>query len=78
LTSSQVKLLITSDSFSIVQKATAVKKRFIRDYGVAQASPLIQAGWSDCIYMFVLFFCSFKLLTWNFRLTTCSYEGKAP
>jgi hypothetical protein len=53
---SQVKLLITNDSFCIVQRATAQSKaRFFRGYGVAEAPPGFQAGWSDCMYFFYLF-----------------------
>jgi hypothetical protein len=38
-----------------VQKATAQSKKGIfRDYGVAEALPDFQAGWSDCIYIFSL------------------------
>jgi hypothetical protein len=43
--SSQVKLLITNNSFGIVQRATAQSKTGIfRDYGVAEAPPGFQAG----------------------------------
>jgi hypothetical protein len=45
-----------------VQRATAKSKTGIfRDYGVAEAPPGFQAGWSDCIYFFSLsvhFVCS--------------------
>jgi hypothetical protein len=53
--SSQVKLLITNNSFCIVQRATAQSKNrnFFRDYGVAP--PGFQAGWSDCMYFFSVF-----------------------
>jgi hypothetical protein len=52
----QVKLLITNYEFFIVQRATAQSKTGIfRDYGVAEAPPGFQAGWSDCIYFFSLF-----------------------
>jgi hypothetical protein len=60
----QVKLLITNNSFCIVQRATAQSKTGIfRDCGVAEAPPCFQAGWSDCI--FSLSFCSFCLLIWS-------------
>jgi hypothetical protein len=37
-----------------VQRATAPSKTGIfRDYGVAEAPPGFQAGWSDCIYLFI-------------------------
>jgi hypothetical protein len=56
LMSNQVKLLITNNAFCIVQRATALSKTGIfRDYGVAEAPPGFQAGWSDCMY-FSLFF----------------------
>jgi hypothetical protein len=36
-----------------VQRETAQSKTGIfRDYGVAEAPPVFQAGWSDCIYIF--------------------------
>jgi hypothetical protein len=39
-----------------VQRATAQSKTgFFRDYGVAEAPPGFQAGWSDCMYVFSLF-----------------------
>jgi hypothetical protein len=54
--SSQVKSLITKNSFCIVQRATAQSKTgFFRDFGVAEALPGFQAGWSDCIFFFSLF-----------------------
>jgi hypothetical protein len=53
--SSQVKLLITYNAFCIVQRATAQSKTGIfRGYGVAEAPPGFQAGWSDCMYFFFL------------------------
>jgi hypothetical protein len=39
------------------------KQNFFHDYGVAEAPPEFQAGWSDCMYFF-LSFCSFCLLIW--------------
>jgi hypothetical protein len=43
----------------MVQRATAQSKTGIfRDYGVAEAPPGFQAGWSDCMY-FALFFVHF-------------------
>jgi hypothetical protein len=54
--SSQVKLLITNNAFFIVQRATAQSKTGIfRGYGVAEAPPGFQVGWSDCKYFFSLF-----------------------
>jgi hypothetical protein len=39
-----------------VQRATAQSKTvFFHDYGVAEAPPGFQAGWSDCMYLFSLF-----------------------
>jgi hypothetical protein len=39
-----------------VQRATAQSKTgILRDYGVAEAPPGFQAGWSDCMYFFSLF-----------------------
>jgi hypothetical protein len=47
---SQVNLLITNNAFCIVQRATAQSKTGIfRGYGVAEAPPGFQAGWSDCV-----------------------------
>jgi hypothetical protein len=38
-----------------VQRATAQSKTGIsRDFGVAEASPGFQAGWSDCMYFLSL------------------------
>jgi hypothetical protein len=55
MVSSQVKLLITNNAFCIVQRATAQSKTEIfRDFGVAEAPPGFQAGWSDCMYFFSL------------------------
>jgi hypothetical protein len=54
--SSQVKLLITNYAFCIVQRATAQSKTgFFCDYGVAEAPPGFQAGWSDCMFFFLTF-----------------------
>jgi hypothetical protein len=64
--SSQVKLLITNNSFCIVQRATERSKTGIfRDYGVAEAPPrgFKPAGLTVCI--FSLSFCSFFLLIWR-------------
>jgi hypothetical protein len=59
-------------------KNTAQSKTGIfRDYGLAEAPPGFQAGWSDCVYFF-LFLCSFHLLIWNFRVSFCTYEGTVP
>jgi hypothetical protein len=46
-----------------VQRATThLKTGIFRDYGVAEAPPGFQAGWSDCVYFFlslsVRFVCS--------------------
>jgi hypothetical protein len=76
--SSQVKSLITNNLFCVVQRATAqLKKGIVRDYGVAEAPPGFQAGWSDRIY-FSLSFCSFCLLIWNFRVSFCTHDGTLP
>jgi hypothetical protein len=57
--SSQIKLLITNNAFCIVQRATAQSKTgFFRDYGVAEAPPGFQAGWSESMHFF-LSFCTF-------------------
>jgi hypothetical protein len=38
-----------------VQRATEQSKTdFFRDFGVAEAPPGFQAGWSDCMYFFYL------------------------
>jgi hypothetical protein len=48
--SSQVKLLITTYLFCVVQRATEQSKTgFFRDYGAAEAPPGFQVGWSDCM-----------------------------
>jgi hypothetical protein len=63
--SNQVKLLIANNAFCVVQRATAQSKTgFFCDYGVAEAPPGFQAGWSGCIFFFS--FCSFRLLIWSF------------
>jgi hypothetical protein len=52
--SSQVKSLITNNKFCIVQIATAQSKAIRRrNYGLAEVPPSFQAGWSDCIYIFL-------------------------
>jgi hypothetical protein len=59
--SSQVKLLITNISLCIVQRSTAQSKTGIFcGYGLAEASPGFQAGWSDC--MFFVFFSLFLVI----------------
>jgi hypothetical protein len=60
---SQVKLLIINNAFCIVQRATAQSKiEILRRYGVLEAPPGFQAGWSDCTRLFLLSFCSLCLL----------------
>jgi hypothetical protein len=57
---SQVMLLITNNSFFIVQRATEKSKTGIfRDFGVAEAPPGFQAGWSDCMHFFFSHFVHF-------------------
>jgi hypothetical protein len=54
--SSQVKSLITTDVFCIVRRATTQSKTgILSGYGVAEAPPGFQAGWSDCMHFFSLF-----------------------
>jgi hypothetical protein len=49
----QVKLLINTNVFCIVQRATAQSKAgMFLDCGVAEAPQGFQAGLSDCIYFF--------------------------
>jgi hypothetical protein len=75
---SQVKLLITNNSFCFVQRAAAQSKTGIfRDYGVAEAPPSFQAALSYCMYFF-LFFCLLCLLIWVFRISFCTHEGTLP
>jgi hypothetical protein len=70
LTSSQAKLLITNNAFCIVQRATAKSKTgTFRDFGVTEAPPGFQAGWSDCMYFFSLSLCSSCSLIWVFRVS---------
>jgi hypothetical protein len=80
--SSQVKLLITNNAFCIVQRATSQSKTGnLRDYGVAEAPPGFQAGWSDCIYFYFYFlslFCLFCLLIWSSSVSFCTHEGTLP
>jgi hypothetical protein len=65
-----------------VQRATAQSKtRIFRDFGVAEASPGFQAGWSDCMYLFSFYFlslCSSCPLIWVFRVSFCTYDGTLP
>jgi hypothetical protein len=57
-----------------VQRATAqLKTGIFRDYSVAEASPGIQAGWSDNIY-FSFSFCLFCQLIWSY----CSPDIRLP
>jgi hypothetical protein len=74
----QVKLLTTNNAFFIVQIATAQSKTGIRrDYGVAEAPPGFQAGWSDCMYFFLSFlFILFVHLV--FPCNVCTHEGILP
>jgi hypothetical protein len=45
----QVNLMIISDAFCIVQRETVQSQTgLVRGYGVAEAPPVVQAGWSDC------------------------------
>jgi hypothetical protein len=61
-----------------VQRATAQSKTEIfRDFGVAEAPPGFQAGWSDCMY-FSLYLCSSCLLIWVFRVSFCTHDGTLP
>jgi hypothetical protein len=53
---SQVKQIITKNALFIVQRVTAQSKTGVFcDYGVAEAPPGFQAGWSDCMYFLSLF-----------------------
>jgi hypothetical protein len=75
---SQVKQIITKNALFIVQRVTAQSKTGVFcDYGVAEAPPGFQAGWSDCMYFF-LSFCSFCLLICVFRVSFCTHEGTLP
>jgi hypothetical protein len=51
--------------FAFVQGATAQSKTgFFRGYGVADAPPGFQAGWSECMwFIFSLFFVRFVCLS---------------
>jgi hypothetical protein len=41
--------------FELSKKSNStVKNNFCRDYGVAEAPPGFQAGWSDCFFIFLL------------------------
>jgi hypothetical protein len=51
------KLLITTNTFCIVQRETAQQKLgFFRGYSVAEIPSTLQAGWSDCMYFSLSFF----------------------
>jgi hypothetical protein len=77
--SSNVKLLVTNYALCIVQRARAQSKTGIfRDYGLAEASPGFQAGWSDCMFSLFLSLCSFCLLIWVFRVRFCTHKGTSP
>jgi hypothetical protein len=69
-----------NNAFCIVQRATAQSKTgFFCGYGVAEAYPSFQAGWSDCMYFFsIISFCSFCLLIWVFRGSFCTHKGALP
>jgi hypothetical protein len=59
-----------------VQRATAQSKRGIfRNYGVAEAPPGLQAGWSDCIYFFSLSFLFILLAHLEFPCTFLYSSG---
>jgi hypothetical protein len=61
-----------------VQRATAQSKTGIfRDFGVAEAPPVFQADWSDCMYFFFSL-CSSCLLIWVFRVSFCTHDGTLP
>jgi hypothetical protein len=58
----------SNNLFYIEQRATAKTKTGIssyygRDYGVAEAPPGFQAGWSGCMFSFPLFFFRFLCLS---------------
>jgi hypothetical protein len=36
--------------FACAKSNSTVKNRIFRDFGVAEAPPGFQAGWSDCMY----------------------------
>jgi hypothetical protein len=73
--SCQIKLLITKNTFSIVQRATAQSK--IVGYGVAEASPGFQAGLSDCIYIYIyIYIYIFSLSFLNFYMLKGRIETK--
>jgi hypothetical protein len=76
----QILLLKAIIAIRIVQRATAQFKTWIfRDYGVVEATPGFQAGWSDCMYIFCFpLYCSFCLLIWNFRVSFWIHEGALP
>jgi hypothetical protein len=60
-----------------VQRATAQSRTGIfRDYGVAEAPPGFQAGWSDCMFFFSLFVHLFAYL--EFPCKFCTHEGTLP
>jgi hypothetical protein len=55
----QVKLIINSNKYFTVQRATAQSKQeFFAVMDELKMFPIFQAGWSDCMYL-LLFLCSF-------------------
>jgi hypothetical protein len=47
--------------FALCKEQQHIQKGIFCDYGVAEATPGFQAGWSDCMYFFTLsvhFVCS--------------------
>jgi hypothetical protein len=52
---------VTNHQQCILHCSTAQSTGIFRDYGVAEAPPGFQAGWSDCMYFFSLFLFIFFL-----------------
>jgi hypothetical protein len=60
-----------------VQRATAQSKTgFFRGYGLAEAPPTFQTGWSDCMCFSLFLFVSFAHL--HLRVSFCTYESTVP
>jgi hypothetical protein len=74
----QVKLLITNNAFCIEQRAAAqsITEIFL-GYGVAEAPPGYQTGWSHCIYFSLSLFVSFAHLEFPSKEGTVPYRSSA-
>jgi hypothetical protein len=63
--------------FALSKGRQHIQKQELFVVGVAEAPPGLQAGWSDCTYVF-LFIRLLHLLIWKFRVSFCTDEGTVP